>query len=375
MRKTYQFLLYPTKAQKTKLQASLNACRWVYNNTIATRKQTWEEEQKSFSLYDTNRLLPQWKKDKSDLADAFSQCLQNAQVRVDLAFKAFFRRVKVGEKPGYPRFRGFDRYDSFTFPQSGFNLIEDKLKMSKIGSVKIVKHREIEGSIKTLTIRRTNDKWRACFSCEVESKPLPVTNKVVGIDVGLTSFATFSTGEKIANPRFFKTDEKKLTKAQRRLSKADKGTPDRKKQHKRISRIHERIANKRNDFAHKLSRRLVNENQVIALEKLNIKDMMGNQTKVFGYKLNKSIADVAWNQFTQFTSYKAEGAGRTVIFVNPRNTSKICSRCGQLVEKTLSDRVHRCSCGLVLDRDENAAINILSLGLKTLGLAPGSRLL
>lgn len=372
MRKTYKYRLHPTAKQKKALRLSLDACRWVYNKTLETRKQAWEERKESLSRYDTSNLLTEWKKENPTLSNAYSQCLQDVTMRVDLAFRAFFKRVKAGETPGYPRFRGFDRYDSFTFPQSGFNLLEDKLKISKIGAVKIVKHRDIEGIIKTLTIRRTNDKWYACFSCEINPEPLPVTDKVVGIDVGLASFATFSTGEKIDNPRFFKTDEKKLAKAQRRLSKADKGTPDRKKQRKKVSRIHEKITNKRTDFAHKLSREIVNKYQVIALEKLNVKDMMSNQTKVFGHKLNKNISDVAWNQFMQFTIYKAECAGRQVIFVNPRNTSKMCSRCGQLVEKTLADRVHSCSCGLVLDRDENAAINILSAGLSTLGLAPGS---
>ena len=372
MRKTYKYRLHPTAKQKKALRLSLDACRWVYNKTLETRKQAWEERKESLSRYDTSNLLTEWKKENPTLSNAYSQCLQDVTMRVDLAFRAFFKRVKAGETPGYPRFRGFDRYDSFTFPQSGFNLLEDKLKISKIGAVKIVKHRDIEGIIKTLTIRRTNDKWYACFSCEINPEPLPVTDKVVGIDVGLASFATFSTGEKIDNPRFFKTDEKKLAKAQRRLSKADKGTPDRKKQRKKVSRIHEKITNKRTDFAHKLSREIVNKYQVIALEKLNVKDMMSNQTKVFGHKLNKNISDVAWNQFMQFTIYKAEYAGRQVIFVNPRNTSKMCSRCGQLVEKTLADRVHSCSCGLVLDRDENAAINILSAGLSTLGLAPGS---
>ena len=327
------------------------------------------------SRYDTSNLLTQWKVENPALSNAYSQCLQNVTLRVDLAFRSFFRRVKASETPGFPRFRGFDRYDSFTFPQSGFNFIGDRLKISKVGSVRIKKHREIDGTIKTLTIRRTNDKWYACFSCEVEPDPLPVSGKVVGIDVGLSSFATLSTGEKVNNPRFLKIDEKKLSKAQRRLSKADKETLDRKKQRKKVSRIHERIANKRSDFAHKISRKIVNENQVIAFEKLNIKDMMSNQTRVFGHKLNRSIGDVAWSQFMQFTTYKAACAGRTVIFVNPRNTSKMCSRCGQLVEKTLADRVHSCSCGFVMDRDENAAINILSLGLKTLGVVPGSRLL
>lgn len=365
LKKTYKYRLYPTTKQKKAMQASLDACRWVYNQTLAIRKEAWEKEQKSLSLYDTSNLLVQWKKNKPDLANAFSQCLQNAQLRVDLAFKAFFRRVKAGEKPGYPRFRGFDRYDSFTFPQSGFSLVNDRLKLSKVGSIRIRKHRNIEGTIKTLTIRRTSTgKWFASFSCETESNPLPKVPAVVGIDVGLESFATFSSGEKITNPRFFKTEEKTLAKAQRKLSKQEKGTPKRKKAKKIVSRIHERISNKRSDFAHKLSRRLVNTYQVVAFEKLNIKDMREN-----GFKgIRKSIGDVAWNQFIQFTTYKAACAGRSVVFVDPRNTSKRCSRCGQLVEKKLSDRVHSCSCGLVLDRDQNASINILALGMQSIGL-------
>lgn len=367
MRKTFQYRIYPTSKQKKALQASLEACRLVYNQTLAIRKESWETEQKSLSLYDTHKFLPRWKREKLELANAFSQCLQNAQLRVDLAFKAFFRRVKASEAPGYPRFRSFHRYDSFTFPQSGFRIIDDRLKLSKVGFVKIRKHRSIEGTIKALTIRRTaTGKWYASFSCDVVPKPLPSINKVVGIDVGLASFGTLSTGEKIANPRFFKADAKKLAKAQRRLSKAVKGTPDKKKQRKKVAHIHEKIVNRRKDFAHKLSCNLVNTFQVISFEKLNIKEMMSNHTKVFGHKLNRSIGDVAWNQFTQFTTYKAEGAGRVVVFVDPRNTSKLCSRCGQLVEKTLADRIHRCSCGLVLERDHNASINILALGMESL---------
>jgi putative transposase len=375
-KRTFKYRLYPTAKQKKALQSSLDACRWVYNETLATRKKAWEEKQESLSLYDTHNLLTQWKELNPDLTNAYSQCLQNAQLRVDLAFKSFFRRIKAGEKPCYPRFRSFDRYDSFTFPQSGFRLSGDKLRLSRIGSVKMRNHREIDGMIKTLTIRRSSTgKWYASFSCEVLPHPLPKIDPVIGVDVGCSAFATLSTGEKINNPRFFKTEEKKLAKEQRKLSKQEKGTIQRQKTKKIIAHIHERIANKRQDFAHKLSHRLVKENQIIAFEKLDIKEMMSNHSKVFGHKLNRSISDVAWNQFMHFTAYKAEGAGRQVVFVNPQNTSKQCSRCGQLVEKTLADRVHRCSCGLVLDRDENAAINILALGLKSLGLAPRSRLL
>ena len=364
MNKAYKFRLYPTVKQQKALQCSLNACRFVYNKTLEARKQAWEEQKQSLSLYVTSNLIPQWKEENLNLNNAHSQCLQNAQLRVDLALKAFFRRVKVGEKPGYPRFRGFDRYDSFTFPQSGFALVNNKLRLSKIGSVKIRKHRNIEGDIKTLTVRRiSTGKWYACFSCEIEANPLPVVDAIVGIDVGLESFATLSTGEKIKNPRFFGVGEKKLTKAQQKLSKQEKGTSKRKKAKKAVAYLHERIANKRQDFAHKASRDLVNKYQVIAFEKLDIKQMREN-----GFKgIRKSIGDVAWNQFIQFTAYKAEYAGRTVVYVDPRNTSKMCSRCGQLVEKKLSDRVHVCSCGLVLDRDHNASINILALGMQGLG--------
>ena len=365
MRKTFKYILFPTGKQKKRFQSFLDACRWVYNKTLEARKKAWEERKESLSLYDTSGLIPQWKEENPNLSNAFSQCLQNAQQRVDLALKAFFRRIRSGEKPGYPRFRGFDRYDSFTFPQFGFEMTRDGLKISKIGTVKIRLHRKLIGKIKACTIQRSSTgKWYACFSCETKPKPLRKVKKVVGIDMGLFSFATLSTGKKIENPRFFKTDEAKLAKAQRRLSKAEKGSPDRKKQRKKVAHIHEGIANRRKDFAHKLSRQFVDKYQIIAFEKLNIREMREN-----GFKgIRKSIGDVAWNQFIQFTAYKAEEAGRTVVFVDPKNTSKMCSRCGQIVQKKLSERIHSCSCGLVLDRDQNASINILALGMKSLSL-------
>ncbi len=363
MRKTFQFRLNPTHHQRTLLDNTLELCRWVYNETLATRKNAWEQEQKSISLYDTNKLLTTWKKDKPELSQVYSQVLQNVQERVDLAFKAFFRRVKAGEKPGYPRFRGYGWYDSFTFKQYGFTLADNGLLLSKIGGIRIVQHRPVEGKVKTLTVRRDAiGNWYACFSCEVEPVLLPKSEKGIGIDVGLTSFATFSTGEKIDNPRFFRLDEQELAKAQRKLSKAEKGTPERAKRRKAVCHIHQRIANRRKDFAHKLSRRIVNEFGIIALEKLNTKGMLQNHC------LAKSISDASWNQFAQYTQYKAENAGRECVLVPSKNTSKMCSRCGNLVEKDLSIRVHDCPvCGLKLDRDENAAINILALGLESLG--------
>jgi len=284
---------------------------------------------------------------------------------VDLAFRAFFRRVKAGEKPGYPRFRGPGRYDSFTFPQSGFKLREDSLYLSRIGAVKIVLHRPIEGRIKTLTLRRDGvGNWYACFACEVEPRPLPFNDRAVGIDVGLESFATLSGGVKIGNPRFFRRDEHELARAQRRLSNAEKGTPERARRLKAVQHIHQRIANRRRDFAHQVSRELVNHYGLLAFEKLNGRGMLQNHC------LAKSLQDAAWGQLVRYTTYKAENAGRVIVRVDPRNTSRMCSGCGRLVEKTLSVRVHECpACSLVMDRDENAANNILRLGLQSRGCA------
>jgi putative transposase len=190
---------------------------------------------------------------------------------------------------------------------------------------------------------------------------MPFVLSAIGVDFGLKQFAVLSNGEAIANPRFFRTEEKRLVKAQRKLSAAKKGSPEQKKGRKIVARVHERIANKRRDFAHQESRKLVNRFAIIVFENLNIRGMLKNT------RLAKSIADAAWNQLAQFTSYKAENAGRCVVQVNPRNTSQTCSKCGELVEKDLSVRVHHCSsCGLTLDRDHNAAINILALGLQSI---------
>ncbi|MFZ3049463.1 MAG: transposase [Methanothrix sp.] len=369
MLKAYKFRIYPTKSQRTKMEQTLDLCRWTYNKTLEIRKNAWENEGKSLSKYETNNMLPEWKADKPELKDVFSQVLQNVHERVDLALKAFLRRVKAGEKPGYPRFRGRGRYDSFTYPQKGFKIDSGKLYLSKIGNIKINLHRPIEGKIKRLTVRRAaTGKWYACFSVEIEDQPKPPwkDGTLVGIDVGLESFATLSNGEKISNPRFFREEEHELARAQRKLSKAPKGTPDRKKALKVAERVHERIANKRYEFAHQVSHNLVDRFGLIAFEDLNIKGMVHNHC------LAKSISDVAWNMLVTLTSYKAASAGSVVVLVDPMNTSKMCSRCGTLIEKSLSDRVHNCTqCGLSMDRDWNAAINILRLGLQSVGT--GSR--
>lgn len=329
------------------------------------RKAAWEDRQETVTWYDCNKLLPGLKEQRPSLYGVHSQVLQNVGDRLDRAFKAFFRRVKAGENPGYPRFKGSYRLKSFCYPQSGYGLTEDgrKLYLSKIGDVKIVLHRPLPSKPKRCVVKRTaTGKWYACFVVEVEPELLAPTGKTVGIDVGLESFITFSDGQKVDNPRFFRHEEKPLAKAQRKLSKCEKGTPEHRKAKKVVARVHERVTNKRSDFVHKLSKQIVNDHDIIAFENLNIQGMVRNHC------LAKSIADASWNQLLQCITYKAAGAGRVAVAVNPRNTSKACSQCGALVKKSLSDRVHSCPhCGLVLDRDHNAAINILSLGLQTLG--------
>lgn len=367
VRKSFQFRLYPTKSQLRKMESTLEGCRYVFNQTLALRKDAWEKDKENITLYECSSHLTIWKDFKEELYDIHSQVLQNAQQRVDLAFKAFFRRCKAGENPGYPRFKGKGRYDSFTFPQAGFKLKGNKLSLSKIGDIKVINHREIEGKIKTLTIRKTSTgKWFACFSCEVEREiaEQPI-DKSIGIDLGLSTFATFSNGESIPRQRFFKKYEDKLARASRKRVALERGSKARNKARLVESKIHERVANLRKDFAHKQSLNLVKNFDLICLEDLSIKSMQEGDKK----NIRKGIADVAWNQFVQFTQYKAASAGKRVVLVNPKNTTKECSRCGCIVPKELSERTHSCSCGLVLDRDLNAAINILRRGLTSLAKA------
>jgi putative transposase len=342
------------------MERTLEQCRWVYNQTLAYRKDAWEKEGRSANWYETKRLLPQWKTDRPALKNVHSQVLQNVTERVDLAFKAFFRRARQGEKElGYPRFRGQGRYDSFTYTQSGFKLNGNRLTLSKLGAVKVVLHRSVEGQIKTCCIRRSaTSKWFVTLTCEIEPEHLPENTAQVGIDVGLHVFAALSTDETIDNPRFFRKDERSLAKAQRRMAKETKGTPERTKRRKVVCRIHERIANRRNDFAHQHSRWIVNRFGLIAVEDINTNRMVHNHC------LAKSIMDAAWSSFLFDLTYKAEDAGRVIVKVNPAYTSQQCSSCDHRQPTPLSKRVYRCPCcGLEIDRDLNASLNILAVGL------------
>lgn len=346
----------------------LDAHRHLYNRALAERKDAWKQEQRSVRYEDQSAQLKPDRTTNPYLAQTnFSSC-QATLRRLKKTFEAFFRRVARGEKAGYPRFKGRDRFDTVEYPSygDGCKIKGDRAYFQHIGDVRIVLHRPIEGTIKTLSFTRRADDWYLIVSCDLgDPEPVQHDGPAVGIDVGLEKFATLSTGEFIANPRFFRTDEQALARAQRRMAKHAKGTPER-QYHKRIvRRIHERITNRRKDFAHKLSRRLVSAFGLIVFEDLTITRMIKN------HALAKSIADAAWNQLISYTQYKAEDAGLVCIQIDPRGTSQRCSACSAVVRKDLSIRVHQCpSCGLEIDRDLNAALNIVGVGLHSLGLAP-----
>jgi putative transposase len=339
------------------LNRTLETCCEVYNSLVNERTAVYEMRKESLSLYAQQSAMGKWKTAHPELSEIHSQVLQNVAVRVDLAFKAFFRRVKNGETPGYPRMKAVGVYDSLTFPQAqktGCRLIGNTLHVSKIGQVKAIIHRPLIGKVKTCTIRRQAGKWFACFTCEYELEPLPKSAESVGIDVGLHQFAALSDGTFVDNPRFFRRDEKALAKAARKQAKTKKRSAERGKANKVLSRIHERIRNRRHDFVHQFARRLVNQFGLIAVEKLNIKGMVQN------HHLAKSISDASWSMFRSVLSVKAESAGRTIAEVNPAYTSQTCSGCGNVAKKKLSERWHFCPiCSLSLDRDTNAAFNIL----------------
>jgi len=370
LKKTYKYRLYPTNAQQEILEEQLSLCRWLYNHFLEERRVLYEKNETKTTGYDQIKKIPELKKVKPELKKVYSQTLQDAVRRLDKAFQNFFRRVKENkngkkQKPGYPRFKGYWRYDSFVYPQSGFQLKNNKLNLSKIGSIKIKLHREIEGDIQTLTIRRTKtNKWYACFSVEIlkESPKKKEVQNIVSIDVGLDNFLTTNQGEKINNPRYLIQSEEKLSQIQRWHSRKKLKSSNRSKSRLGIAKLHEKITNQRQDFLHKLSNKLIKSFQLIAFEKLDINGMLKNRY------LARSISDASWNKFLQMLTYKAAEAGVWAVEVNSKKTSQLCSGCGNIVPKSLAVRKHKCpQCGLVIDRDINAARNILNLALNTVG--------
>jgi putative transposase len=352
--KAYKYKLKTNPKFVAGCSATLNVCRELYNAALQERRDAYQINGLSINYHAQAVQLPQIKQVRQDVGEVHSQVLQDALRRVDKAFDAFFRRCRNGETPGYPRFKPAARYDSFTYPQSGFRLEGDKIHLSKIGSCRIRLSRPIEGTIKTCAIKREADGWYVVFAVEEnQCRFFPKTGDAVGLDVGIENFATLSTGEVVENPEFLRESEGELKTAQRKVSRRKKGSKRRRKAANLLAKKHQKIARQRADFHHKTALNIVREFDAIAVENLNVRGMVRN------HHLAKSISDAGWSQFILILTSKAESAGREVIKVNPSYTSQDCSRCGHRNKIALATRIYRCSrCGLVIHRDRNGALNV-----------------
>lgn len=362
MRRAFVYRLYPTRCQAEALSAHLDATRRLYNAALEQRRTVWQSRRQTVSVYQQLRELPDLRRAEPDLGAVHAHVCQTALQRLDSAFRAFFRRVRAGQTPGYPRFRGRDRWDSLVFKEygNGALIVDGRLRVFDIGHVRLKLHRVIQGTIKTVTLKRScRGHWSAIFSCaDVPARAFAEATAEVGIDVGLTSFATLSTGEQVENPRWYRQAEAKLGAAHRVLSTKANGTSARQMARQRVARLHEKVREQRRDFHHKTALDLVRRHGAIAVEDLNTKGLIEQSST----GLAKSIHDAAWGRFLAILGAKAVEAGRRFAKVPPRGTSSTCSGCGRVEPKTLSERVHACPCGLILDRDHNAALNILRLG-------------
>jgi putative transposase len=353
VRKSFKFRIYPTKAQVEKLEMTLDLCRELYNAALQERRDAWRLNCININRFEQDKQLPDIKQTNPEYKDIYSNILQDVLKQLDKTFRDFFRRVKQKNKAGFPRFKGKSRFNSFTYKQKGFSLTDNKLDLSKIGKLKIKLSRPVIGKVKTCTIKREIDKWFVIFSVETAAETLPKTGKQIGVDVGIENFLTLSDGTQIENFKFYKNSQKKLRVAQRSVARKAKGSNSRKKALLRLRKIHQKIKNQRADFQHKITTRLIKEFDLIAIEKLQIRNMVKN------HHLAKSISDVAWNNSFLMLKYKAENAGKSVIEVNPSGTSQTCI-CGETVKKDLSIRWHKCdACGLSEHRDIVSAQVIL----------------
>lgn len=359
MHKSFKYRLYPNREQVLALEQTLEMHRYIYNMALAWRKNAYESNKKSINFPQQSAQLTIDRANEPCLklvnANSFMQTLR----RLDTAFQNFFRRVKNGEKPGYPRFKGEGQFDSVRFTYgNGCKIRGKKLYLQYIRQVKVKWHREIpeDARITSTTIRRHAGEWYAVFHLDLPDIEVAQSlNPPIGIDLGLKSFLMTSDGESVHAPKFFRKSQKKLRIAQRSLARKKKGSNRRKKAVSAVAKLHHHIANQRKDFHHKTALNLVSEYGFIAHENLNTKGLARGM-------LAKSVNDAGWGNFLNILRFKAECAGVRVVGVNPAYTTQACSFCGCLPAKkiTLSDRVYHCdSCGLVMDRDENAARNIL----------------
>ncbi|UXM84277.1 RNA-guided endonuclease InsQ/TnpB family protein [Methanococcus aeolicus] len=360
MMRTYKFRIYPSKRLQETIEEHLNICRYLYNYLL-------EQKTKNPKLNkgDTQKLITLHKKENPELKKVHSKVLQIVNNKLWGSLKALGKLKQNGYKVGRLRFKSSkNHYKTIEYNQSGFKIKDNKLYLSKIGEIPIKLHRKIKGEIKGVIIKKEpTGKWFAFFQVEEEPKPLPKTNKVIGIDLGIDGYAIDSEGNKFENPKFIDKTLYKIKKVQKNLSRKVRGSNNYKKTKLKLIRVYDKLNNQKNDFLHKLSRYYINNYDKIVLEDLSIKSMVKNKK---GQKtLNRHILDGSWKKFINLLLYKAEGADREVILINPAYTSKKCSNCGFVVSSLkLYDRLFFCpNCGWNIDRDYNASLNILKSGL------------
>ena len=362
MRRTFCMPCYPTKVQATEMLGWLESDRLLYNAALQERRDSYRLLGKSTTYIDQSKSLTTIRADDPDWAAIPAVVERSALRRLDKAYQAFFRRVKAGKKPGFPRFKGYGRYKSFSF-QAALPIRNSHVLIPKLGWMKVHFYRPLKGKTLDVIVKHDAGKWFIYFQQDLGAAPEVTVDaetvadeRVVGIDVGLTTLATLSTGEKVPSPRFYREAQALLARRQRVLARKKRGSNNRKAALRLVQKSHLHIKNQRKDHAFKLAKDLVERHDMIVYEDLNIARMThGN--------LGKSIYDAGWGMLLTAIACKAEEAGKLAVAVDPNGTSQDCSRCGATVKKELSDRMHECPhCGLVLCRDVNAAINILARG-------------
>lgn len=356
LQRTYRYRLYPTARQRLALEAQLGFACELYNAALEQRRAAWRRRRRSLTYLAQCRDLTDIRAHAMGPTGMSCFAMREPLRRLDRAVAAFFRRLKAGEKPGYPRFRSRRRYDSLTW--DSWRLRQGRLGLPGIGFLKLRWHRPLprDAELRNVIVRRHARHWYVGFVLHLPTPaPQPVAGQSVGLDLGITTFAALSTGELLQGPRALRAAQRRLRVAQRRVSRRVRGSQRRRQAGLLARRLHERVRNQRRDHAFKLAKDLVRRFDVIYVEALNLKGLARS-------RLAGEIHDQGWGAFLTILSDKAEEAGRSVIAIDARNTSQQCSACGALVPKPLGERWHRCACGCQADRDVNAARNLHRLG-------------